>query len=110
MEFKLEQILESGNVNELRRDEHYINTTPLINYTLNQDIKSVIKLIKHGANPNISDDWGMTPLEVASKILNYEISKVLLKAGANTNYRNCIGQTPFMHLLYTYLHHFLKIM
>ena len=66
MEFNLKQILESGNINELRVDENWvIRMTPLIKFSLRGDMDSVVELLNAGANPNIGDDWGCTPLEIA---------------------------------------------
>ena len=37
MEFNLKQILESGNINELRADENWMMMTPLIKFALRGD-------------------------------------------------------------------------
>ena len=78
MEFNLEQILESKNLNELRADENYVMMTPLIKFTMKNDINAVVQLLKAGANPNISDDWGTTPLEIACFTWKYRIIKNII--------------------------------
>ena len=98
MEFNLKQILESGNVNELRADENYIMMTPLIKFALRGDMGSVIELLNAGANPNIGDDWGTTPLEIACKTCNIKLCKILLLHGANPNHKNIELQTPLMEV------------
>ena len=66
MEFNLEQILESGNINELRADENWVMMTPLIKFTIRNDINAVLELLKAGADPNIRQMiGGVAPLEVA---------------------------------------------
>ena len=99
MEFNLEQILESKNLNELRADENYVMMTPLIKFTMKNDINSVMQLLKAGANPNISDDWGTTPLEIATLRGNAELSRILLLYSANPDTRNYLSRTPLMELV-----------
>jgi ankyrin repeat protein len=108
MEFNLKQILESGNVNELREDENHIMMTPLIKYTLRGDIESVIKLLNAGANPNIGDDWGCTPLEIVCQKRNLKLCEILLLHGANPNYKNIESGTPLMEIAKPYLGDFDK--
>jgi len=100
MIFKLKEILESGNLNGLMVDENYMVMTPLIKFVLEKDSKSVIELLKAGADPNVSDDWDSTPLEISCRNLDYNLSKILLDNGASPNYKNCMGKTPIMTLLY----------
>jgi len=98
MEFNLEQILESGNVNELRADENWVMMTPLIKFALRGNMDSVVKLLNAGANPNIGDDWGCTPLEIGCKTCNIKLCKILLLHGANPNHKNIELQTPLMEI------------
>ncbi len=48
------------------------------------DINLVMKLIKDGANPNLLDDKGWTPLDYAKKGNRSDIKKILLTNGART--------------------------
>ena len=96
MEFNLKQILELGNINELRADENWMMMTPLIKFSLKGDMDAVIELLNYGANPNIGDDWECTPLEIACKTCNIKLCKILLLHGANPNYKNIEWQTPLM--------------
>jgi ankyrin repeat protein len=43
------------------------------------------ELLKHGADPNIKDNYGETPLSVAVKLRKVEEVRLLLKHGANPN-------------------------
>ena len=108
MEFNLKQIIESGNVNKLRPDENHIMMTPLIKFALRGDMDSAIELLNAGANPNMGDDWGCTPLEIACKKRNLKLCKILLLHGANPNYKNIELGTPLMEVAKPYLDNFDK--
>jgi ankyrin repeat protein len=53
----------------------------------------VVLLIKAGANVNIKDDNGNTPIYWAA-MGNSKTLEVLIKAGANVNVKNNKGETP----------------
>ena len=99
MEFNLEQILESGNINELRADENWVMMTPLIKFTIRNDINAVLELLKAGADPNITDDWGCSALEVACVRGSVQLCRILLLYGANPNNRNYLSRTPLIRLV-----------
>ena len=56
----------------------------------------VARLLKGGANPNIADDWGGTPLSASSEGGYNDITLLLLNAGADVNSQGAGGQTPLM--------------
>ena len=99
MEFNLEQILESKNLDEAREDENLILMTPLIKFTMKNDINAVIQLLKAGADPNIRDYWGTTALRIASLRGNVELSRILLLYSANPNTTNYLSRTPLLELV-----------
>ena len=51
-------------------------------------------LLKHGANPNVQDDRGATPLHEAVKRKKVDAVKVLLQHGADSAIRDSEGKTP----------------
>ncbi|HPJ42816.1 MAG TPA: polysaccharide deacetylase family protein [Spirochaetota bacterium] len=52
------------------------------------DIIKVKKIIKSGADVNLSNNYGLTPLRCAAALNNREIMEILLKNGACTNYQS----------------------
>jgi hypothetical protein len=57
-------------------------------------------LLARGADANITDERGMTPLMVAAQKCDAEIIKILLAAKANMNAQNKTGTTAFEFGLY----------
>src|SRR3990167_9956606 len=57
-------------------------------------IKVMLSLMKRGANPNINDDRGDTPLNRASFLQNNQAVRILLDHQANPNIANLYGWTP----------------
>jgi ankyrin repeat protein len=45
-------------------------------------------LLKHGANPNAKDRFGLTPLMVASAENRIEVVKILVNSGADVNQKD----------------------
>ena len=54
-------------------------------------------LLKHGANPNMKNDYGNTPLHDAAAFGHREVVKLLLEHGADPNIKNNDGSTPLHH-------------
>ena len=92
-------------------DDYYENPTKINNkfslfnpilFTLvvNNQKKDLINALKNKKNNiNIQDSDGDTPLHIAIFLCNYEIIKILLDNGANTNIKDKYGQTA-VHRLY----------
>ncbi|KAL8847980.1 MAG: hypothetical protein Q9221_006996 [Calogaya cf. arnoldii] len=51
-------------------------------------------LLKHGADPNIADEDGNTPLHHAAAVGPPSLVKMLIASGASANYRNNKGKLP----------------
>lgn len=58
------------------------NMTPLCWATIRNDLQAVKTLLAFGANPNVADKWGRTPLYFARSI---NVCKTLLHAGENVH-------------------------
>lgn len=73
-------------------------TTPLLNAVSYGSEPEVLEiLIRHGADPNNSNNYLWTPLHEAINQGAVETVEFLLKHGANPNCRNNPGWTPLMH-------------
>lgn len=82
-------------------DPNTVNTdgNPLLHIAIQKGVKGtrfVEKLIKAGANVNINDKNGNTPLQLASKQGNTFVVKKLIEAGATVNISDKNGNTPLM--------------
>lgn len=72
------------------------------------DVEGARRLLDKGANPNIQNDDGTTPLLYAlrlnanSEIVepNYEMVELLLKYDADPNIQNDDGKTPLLYILH----------
>ncbi|QQN75330.1 ankyrin repeat domain-containing protein [Croceicoccus sp. YJ47] len=53
-------------------------------------------LLDKGANPNVRDSEGISPLEMASSLRFLEGVEMLAKAGADVNETNATGETPLI--------------
>jgi len=51
-------------------------------------------LLEHGANPNVRDYDGYTPLHYAVEGCHVDVARVLLDHGADPTIRNNNGMTP----------------
>jgi ankyrin len=60
------------------------------------DIETADLLLKRGADPNIANEFQMTPLSEACTNANGAIVHMLLKAGAKANTPIATGETPIM--------------
>jgi ankyrin repeat protein len=71
-------------------------TTPLHNAARANDLGTVQKLLRSGANPSAANRYGITPLSLAVESGNSEIVEALLKAGADSKATLPGGQTLLM--------------
>lgn len=65
-----------------------LGETKLYRAVRSGSIKEVKKLLRDGADPDIADNHGLTPLHHAAYWGETEIAQLLLKAGANVNAEN----------------------
>jgi len=62
----------------------------------NNKLWDVTELLKKGANPDIPNQDGYTPLMIAAQTKNLQLARVLLDAGAKLDTRNKFGETAIM--------------
>lgn len=85
-------------------DEH--GRTPLLEACSEEDYDSVLALIQNGADVNIADKFGHTPLEKAVRYacknedVAAKIVSLLLENKANINAQNIDGETALMQAAY----------
>lgn len=60
------------------------------------DVTYLRYLLGHGADPNLRDDKGVTPLMLAVTLGQEGMIRYLLDAGANPNLANASGETPLI--------------
>lgn len=53
----------------------------------------VLRLLSHGADPNVREDTGGTALDAAARRLNDRVASLLIAAGADVNARGAKGNT-----------------
>ena len=66
----------------------------LIKASRNQNVVLVQSILKIGADVNVQDENGFTPLHIASENGNVTLVDLLLKFGADVNIRNSKKETP----------------
>lgn len=69
----------------------------LIHAAKEKDTETVRSLILKGANPNVQDAQGRTPLMIAAYGNDLETAKVLIDAGADVNIRDERKNSPFLY-------------
>jgi ankyrin repeat protein len=67
-------------------------------------VKNATSLINHGANVNLGDVNGWTPLHAALYVGDWKLAALLLEHGANINAQDKKGMTPLMALIYGIRH------
>ena len=70
------------------------SATPLDIASRNRQFTAAQALLKHGANVDAGDRFGLTPLHQASRCGNHKVSRLLLEHGADVNSKTRWGETP----------------
>lgn len=73
---------------------HYVQDGPLHMSMKNERIATTQLLLDLGADVNVADSEGATPLCFASAAADVESMRILLDHGANVNHRDITGLTP----------------
>ena len=60
------------------------------------DTKTVDSLLRRGADPNVNDRYGRTPLVLAAAYGRADGVRLLLDHGANPNQKDNVGETPLV--------------
>jgi hypothetical protein len=64
-------------------------------YNFNHD--AVVMLLQRGANPNLSNDAGISPMHLAVALNDDKAVKILVQYGADINILDNTGSTPIMY-------------
>ncbi len=68
----------------------------LLRYSAEGDHERVALLLDKGANPNVTDEYGYTPLLLAASEGKTELARLLITRGANVNARASSGWTAVL--------------
>ena len=71
-------------------------STPLQWAVFHDDVAEAQRLLKAGANVKLANNYGASPMTLASEIGNPAMIKLLLAAGADANSANLDGQTALL--------------
>lgn len=75
--------------------EHEIKMDNLLfKSSRDRNIDGINEALLNGANINCSNEYGWTPLHVASLYCNVEVIKLLIKKGADINKKDQTGRKP----------------
>jgi hypothetical protein len=101
--YAIKQILKKNKYIDLNL-QYYVYgydtyTYPLVTASIwrHTHIQIIRALLKKGADPNIRDSNGYTPLRQSVMWHNKKATRVLLEAGADPNIGDNYGFTPLMH-------------
>ena len=103
----IELLIQSGvNVNRLSTDEYArvpAGSTPLhfAAAAENQQLSSLNRLLASGADPNIANARGQTPLHLTILWSSVDILTALLAAGGDPLHQDNDGRTPLQYFYYT---------
>jgi len=90
------KVLEATNGTVINARDKTTGETALHIVTQRRDDIWIRFLTQKGANPNIADKNGVTPLQIATNLGFVEGVEALLKAGADVDVANSTGETPLI--------------
>ncbi|MDZ4306687.1 ankyrin repeat domain-containing protein [Allopontixanthobacter sp.] len=93
---EVNKVLEATNGAVINARDKVTGESALHIVTQRRDHLWIRFLTEQGANPNIADAKGVTPLQIATSLGYVEGVEALLKAGANVNVANSTGETPLI--------------
>jgi len=93
---EVNKVLEATNGAVINARDKVSGETALHIVTQRRDQLWIRFLTEQGANPNIADKNGITPLQIATSLGYVEGVEALLKAGANIDVTNSTGETPLI--------------
>lgn len=93
---EVNKVLEATNGAVINARDKVSGETALHIVTQRRDQLWIRFLTEQGANPNIADKNGTTPLQIATSLGYVEGVEALLKAGATIDVTNSTGETPLI--------------
>lgn len=93
---EVNKVLEATNGTVINARDKVTGESAMHIVTQRRDELWIRFLADQGANPNVTDANGVTPLQIATSLGYAEGVEALLKAGANVNVANSTGETPLI--------------
>lgn len=91
----MELLIQKGaNVNH---QNEAMKRAPLHYAAAKGDVRATEILVKNGADTNVMDNMGYTPLFLSVDAQSYDTTEFLLKNKANPNYKHPISEEPILH-------------
>ncbi len=88
---------QKANQNRNMKTNSNIPNEQLIQATQRGDREAVLKLLQEGADINVRDPQGRTPVMIATSQHNTDMVRALLQAGADVNIRDNNKENPLLH-------------
>ncbi|GLB52212.1 ankyrin repeat-containing protein [Neptunitalea chrysea] len=77
------------------------NGTALMALVFKQNLELSKKLLDYGADPNMADKNGVTPLIYAIQFKNLPMVELLLEKGADKSQKDATGKSPFEYAVFS---------
>ncbi len=88
---------QKANQNRNMKTNQNTSNEQLLKATQRGDREAVLKLLEEGADINVGDAQGRTPVMIATYQHNTDMVRVLLQAGADVNIRDNNKENPLLH-------------